>query len=190
MKRLGWLIFGALALWGCKRADPKETQMSGEPSRAAAAPSEPPIAAPSEPPIAAPETIPSPGAAPAAAAAAGEPRAKDTSYDLALVQPAEGAAGAAMVASVKVTPGKGYKVNEDYPTKLTLEATDGVASTKQTLGKSDAAAFDKHQLVFDVKLTPARAGEFTVRGKLSFAVCTDATCDPKTETIAINLRAK
>lgn len=180
MKRLGWLIFGALALWGCKRADPKETQMSGEPSRTAAAPSEPPIAAP--------ETIPSPGAAPAAAA--GEPRAKDTSYDLALVQPAEGAAGAAMVASVKVTPGKGYKVNEDYPTKLTLEATDGVASTKQTLGKSDAAAFDKHQLVFDVKLTPARAGEFTVRGKLSFAVCTDATCDPKTETIAINLRAK
>lgn len=162
--------------------------MSGEPSRPAAAPSEPPIAAPSEPPIAALETVPQPGAA--APAVASEPRAKDTSYDLALAQPAEGSAGAVMVASVKVTPGKGYKVNEDYPTKLTLEATDGVSALKQTLGKSDAAAFDKHQLVFDVKLTPARAGDFTVRGKLSFAVCTDATCDPKSETIAINLRAK
>lgn len=160
--------------------------MSGEPSRVAA-PSEPPIAAPSEPPIAAPETVPASGTeAPATA----EPRVKDTSYDLALAQPAEGAAGAVMVASVKITPGKGYKVNEDYPTKLTLEATDGVAAAKQALGKSDAAAFDKHQLVFDVKLTPARAGDFTVRGKLSFAVCTDATCDPKSETIAINLRAK
>lgn len=154
--------------------------MSGEPSRTAAAPSEPPIAAP--------ETIPPPGTD--APAGAGEPRAKDTTYDVALVQPAEGAAGSVMVANVKVTPGKGYKVNEDYPTKLTLEATDGVTAAKQSLGKADAAAFDKHQLVFAVKLTPARAGEFTVRGKLSFAVCTDATCDPKSETIAINLRAK
>ena len=188
MKRLAWLLpLPLLALVMCKRADPKETQMSGEAARPAAAlPAEPPIAPPGE-------KIPMPGEAVAPApapAGATTAAAKDTSYDLVVQAPAEAAAGSAVVANVKVTPGKGYKVNEEYPTKLSLEATDGVTTGKQVLAKADAAAFDKHQLAFDVKLTPTRAGEFTVRGKLTFAVCTDATCDPKTEAIAINLRAK
>jgi hypothetical protein len=198
MKLPVWtLSFALLAVAGCKRANPKETQMSGEPSRPAVAQvAEPPIAAPGEK-IAAPgekiaapgETLPSPaGTDPAPLAAA--PAAKDTSYNLVLQVPAEAATGKVTVANVKVTPGKGYKVNEEYPTKLTLEATDGVTIAKPVMAKADAAAFDKHQLAFDVKLTPTRAGTFTVRGKLSFAVCTDATCDPKSDTVAISLNAK
>ncbi len=168
--------------------------MSGETRTAATEPaSEPPIAPPAAGGAVVEDKIPMPGdtalaaaAGPAAAPAAG----KDPSYDLALQVPSEGRTGQPVVANVRVTPGKGYKVNEEYPTKLTLEATDGVTAAKQVLAKADAATFDKHQLVFDVKLTPTRSGDFVVRGKLSFAVCTDATCDPKTEQIAINLRAK
>jgi hypothetical protein len=165
----------------CKRADPKETQMAGEsPRSGATALAEPPIAAPGE-------RIPMPGEG----SRDGEnPAAKDTSFQVALQVPAEATAGAVTVANVRVTPGAGYKVNQEYPTKLTLEATAGVATAKTVMLKADAAAFDDHQLAFDVKLTPAQAGTYTVRGTLSFAVCTTATCDPKTEKIAINLVAK
>jgi hypothetical protein len=81
-------------------------------------------------------------------------------------------------------------VNQEYPTKLTLQPTEGVTTAKAVLLKADAAKFDDHQLSFNVKLTPTKAGAYTINGTLAFAVCTDATCDPKTEKIAINLVAK
>ncbi len=185
MKHLGWassLLLIATVAGGCKRADPKGAQMAGEPSRPiATTTAEPPIAAPGE-------TIPMPGTL----VAAGDPKpaAKDPSYAVALEVPADVASAKEAVASVKVTPGAGYKMNHEYPTKLTLQPVDGVTAAKAVLLKADAAKFDDHQLAFDVKLTPAKAGTYTVLGTLAFAVCTDATCDPKTEKIAINLTAK
>lgn len=186
-KHLGWAFsLVLLATVGCKRADPKETQMAGETPRATEpAAAEPAIAAPgTEPPIAAPGM---PGDSTAAATA---PAGKDSSFSVALEVPADVASGAEAIASVKVLPGAGYKVNEEYPTKLTLQPTEGVTTAKAVLLKGDAAKFDKHELAFNVKLTPAKAGTYTINGTLAFAVCTDATCDPKTEKIAINLVAK
>ena len=204
-KNLGWalspsslaslaLMAGLASAAGCKRADPKETQMAGEAARpdqtATTEPAEPPIAAPGAAPgAAAPERIAMPGDA-TAGAAAGAAAGKDTSFSVALEVPANVASGAEAVASVKVTPGAGYKVNEEYPTKLTLQPTEGVTTAKAVLLKADAAKFDKHELAFNVKLTAAKAGTYTVNGTLAFAVCTDATCDPKTEKIASNLVAK
>jgi hypothetical protein len=188
-KHLGWAAsLVLLATVGCKRADPKETQMAGETPRATEpAAAEPPIAPPStEPPIAAPGKPGDSAAATAPTAAAG----KDSSFSVALEVPADVASGAEAIASVKVLPGAGYKVNEEYPTKLTLQPTEGVTTAKAVLLKGDAAKFDKHELAFNVKLTPAKAGTYTINGTLAFAVCTDATCDPKTEKIAINLVAK
>lgn len=163
--------------------------MAGEPTRPTAAQ---PLPA-SEPPIAAPgaERIAAPGET--TGLAAGEPTAggaKDTSYAVSLDIPADAASGKEIVAKVKVTPGSGYKMNQEYPTKLTVQPTDGVTAAKAVLQKGDAAKFDNHELAFDVKLTPAKAGTYTVNGTLAFAVCTEATCDPKTEKIAINLVAK
>jgi hypothetical protein len=197
MKHLGWACSLVLALLttgttgACKRADPKDSQMSGEAAKPATeAPIEAPIAAPSEAPIAAPgERIPMLGEN-AGTAAQPAAAAKDTSFAVTLEQPADVAGGAEAVATVKVTPGAGYKMNHEYPTKLTLAATEGVTPAKSPLLKADAAKFSDHELAFAVKLTPAKAGAYTVNGTLSFAVCTDATCDPKTEKIAINVVAK
>jgi hypothetical protein len=186
MKLFACALCAALAAGiGCKRADPKETQMSGErPAPAAPEPlNEAPIAAPGE-------RIPTVGEIGLKGAPAESGKTKDTSFQVALTVPPDGASGSVMVANVKVTPGEGYKVNEEFPTKLTLEPLDGVSTAKPVLLKADASAFDKHQLAFDVKLTPTRAGNYTVRGTLAFAVCTEATCDPKSEKIAINLVAK
>jgi hypothetical protein len=124
---------------------------------------------------------------PGAPAIAGGP---DSSFKVAVEVPAGVAAGAEAVAKVTVTPGEGYKVNEEYPSRLTLEAPTGVTLAKLVLEKEDAQALDKHQLAFAVKLTPGQAGSYKINGSLKFAVCTTSTCDPKKQAIAIDVVAK
>ncbi|MBA2544045.1 MAG: hypothetical protein H0V17_30660 [Deltaproteobacteria bacterium] len=108
-------------------------------------------------------------------------------------------AGGEAVIKVTVNPGELYKVNTEFPTKLTLENTQGVTIAKAELkagghdkAKGDADVFEEKQLVFAVKLTPAAAGNYTVNGTFKFAVCDKAgsTCLAKKEPIAIQLAAK
>jgi hypothetical protein len=44
--------------------------------------------------------------------------------------------------------------------------------------------------VFAVKATPSASGVYTIPGKIKFAVCTDATCDPKRQDVSIRVAAK
>ncbi|MBP8811250.1 MAG: hypothetical protein KBG48_18760 [Kofleriaceae bacterium] len=104
--------------------------------------------------------------------------------------PAAGAAGAELVARVVVRPGKGFHMNKDYPTKLTLEVPAGVTTAKPVLLPADAEAFDDNQLAFAVKLTPAAAGDYSVPATLKFAVCTESTCNPKKTAVALALKAQ
>lgn len=108
-------------------------------------------------------------------------------------------AGGETTIKVTVTAGDAFKVNTEFPTKLTLENTQGVTIAKAELkagghdkAKGDADVFDEHSLVFAVKLTPAAAGNYTVNGTFKFAVCDKAgsTCLAKKEPIAIQLAAK
>ncbi len=48
----------------------------------------------------------------------------------------------------------------------------------------------KSECRFDVVLTGAEAGKKTVTGNLSFAVCTETTCDPQKATVTIDLTVK
>jgi hypothetical protein len=132
------------------------------------------------------ETAPSKEPAPAPAPA-GE---ADASFQLTVEQPAPVAAGAPATLRVRVTPGTGYKMNAEFPTKLTLEPPAGVTLDKTSLALADAEKFDDHQLAFAVKATAASAGSYTVSGKIKFAVCTDATCDPKKRNISFTVAAK
>lgn len=104
--------------------------------------------------------------------------------------PAAGAAGGELVARVVVRPGKGFHMNKDYPTKLTLEVPAGVTTAKPVLLPADAEAFDDNQLAFAVKLTPAAAGDYSVPATLKFAVCTESTCNPKKTAVALALKAQ
>jgi hypothetical protein len=116
---------------------------------------------------------------------------------LAIELPADAKAGAEAVAKVTVTPGAGYHVNTEYPTKLTLTSTQGVTLAKEKFvagghdnAKGDADALDEKQLAFAVKLTPAASGSYTINGDFKFAVCDASQCLPKRETIAITIAAK
>jgi len=147
-----------------------------------------------EPAAAAPVAPASPDERAALPAGKDDTKAKDdkpdSSFQLSVEQPGEVAAGGEAVMRVRVTPGTGYKMNDEFPTKLTLEPPAGVKLAKTTLALSDAEKFDAHQLVFAVKATPEAAGTYTIGGKLKFAVCTDATCDPKKRDIAFAVTAR
>ena len=107
----------------------------------------------------------------------------DTSYAVA-VSPVAGAAGAPVMAKVSVTPGAGYKMNKDDPTKLTVTPAGGVTAA------APVQKLDEHELTFEVPLTASAAGSYQVPAELKFAVCTATTCDPKKQQVAIDLTAK
>jgi hypothetical protein len=118
---------------------------------------------------------------------------------LAIEAPADAKANAETTAKVIVTAGKEFKVNVEFPTKLTLENAQGVTIAKAELkagghdkSKGDADVFDEQSLVFAVKLTPTAAGNHTINGTFKFAVCDKAgsTCLAKKERIAIQVAAK
>jgi hypothetical protein len=118
---------------------------------------------------------------------------------LAIEVPADAKANAETIAKITVTASSTYKVNTEFPTKLTLETTSGVQLAKVELkagghdkAKGDADVFDEHELVFAVKLTPAASGSYTINGSFKFAVCDKAgsTCLAKKEPIAIQVAAK
>ena len=93
------------------------------------------------------------------------------------------------VATVHVSPASGYKINLDYPTKLTLNTADGITLEKTKLVKADGKV-DAKGVDFSVNYTPARAGKGTITGELKFAVCSEKDCIPQVETISINVDAK
>jgi hypothetical protein len=118
---------------------------------------------------------------------------------LAIEAPADAKANTEATAKVIVTAGKEFKVNVEFPTKLTLENAQGVTIAKAELkagghdkAKGDADVFDEQSLVFAVKLTPTAAGNHTINGTFKFAVCDKAgsTCLAKKERIAIQVAAK
>lgn len=116
---------------------------------------------------------------------------------LAVIAPADAKAGAEAVAKITVTPGTGYHVNTEFPTKLTLEAPEGVTLAKAEFkaggadkNKGDADIFEEQSLELGIKLTAAKSGNYTINGTFKFAVCDKDSCRPKKEAIAIQVAAK
>lgn len=183
---LGVSLVAGLALAACSKKTDSNQQSSAMPGDLKAMPVDP---------------------SPAGGGAAGEAKGGDDSRfrlkpeegQLAVEPPAEATAGAETTASIVVTPGAAYKVNVEFPTKLTLESPQGVTLAKaelkaggQNKEKGDADVFDESKLTFTVKLTPAAAGQHTIKGSFKFAVCDKAgsTCLAKKEPIAIQVAAK
>lgn len=184
------LAAGALAaLAGCSKSAGNQDPIKSAPAPSAAETER--IAAPGE-------VIAAPGGARAGGDIANDPAfrlsAEEGSVAVEVAPPA--APGAETTAKIVVTPGPKYKVNVEYPTKLTLDAAPGVTLAKAAFtaggadkAKGDADQFDEKQLTFSVKLTPTAAGTYTVNGTFKFAVCDKDQCLPKKEPIAIQVAA-
>jgi hypothetical protein len=170
------LALGALLVvssGNCSKSDPRPTD-TAPPHSGARAPAEG---------GARPEGVARAGGAPGAATA-------DDSFQLTAQQAAPTAAGGEAIARLVVQPGAGYKMNKEFPTKLTLEPPAGVTIDKTVFEPADAEHFSEKELAFAVKMSAPAAGEYTIPGTIKFAVCTDSTCDPKKQKVALVLKAQ
>ena len=112
---------------------------------------------------------------------------------LAIELPATTAPGVEATAHLRLTANRGYEINEKFHYKLTLEPTPGVTLPKTvfTGAAHDAERLDGHELAIAMKLTPDKPGDYTVRGRLSFAVCKiDSQCLPRSMPIAVQVAAR
>lgn len=119
----------------------------------------------------------------AAKAAEGTGQA-DTSYSVNVDAPTSLAQGSEGVVRVNVTPGTGWKMNKEFPTKLQVTAPAGVTVVKDQQSVDDAEKFGDKGATFAVTFKADSPGQKAFEADFKFAVCTDATCDPKRQKLA------
>lgn len=177
-----------LAAAGCKkeRAEATPAAAAGssgaEPETIVAAP-----ATPSQPAAAAPsgDVVALGGDGKAVVVATGGKKVADTPwYTITLAAPAEVGKGAQGTAVLEVTPKKGWKLNKEFPTKLTVAEPAGVKVSKKEQTVADAVAFAEKAARWQVQFQADSSGGKDFTGLLKFAVCTDTSCDPKKEALA------
>ena len=103
------------------------------------------------------------------------------------------APGVETTARVRVTAKPGFEINEKFHYKLTLEPTPGVTLPKTVFTEAahDAERLDSRELAIVMKLTADEPGDYTIHGKLDFAVCKiDSQCLPKTVPVAVQVAAR
>ncbi|MCC6746489.1 MAG: hypothetical protein IT371_02460 [Deltaproteobacteria bacterium] len=136
------------------------------------------------------KTSASPSSAPGAVAApvvpAGGGGAKETAsamYEVKLDPPAATAVGQAAVATVRLLPKGGYKVNLEYPIKLTVTGPAAATPARLELVGKDAARFDKTEAQFKPSVKLGAAGAHAFKATFKFSVCTDKQCELKSEEL-------
>ncbi len=94
-------------------------------------------------------------------------------------------------AKVKMVPKGEWHMNMEFPTSLTLTASEDIRLAAKKLKAGDAKLIDEHKgAEFAVEFTPTKAGKGTVDAKLKFAICIESACSPVTEKMKINFEAK
>lgn len=105
------------------------------------------------------------------------------SYALQVKDPSPVSPGAASIAEVSVTPKGEYKMNLEFPMKLSIKAPAGAAPRALEMKAKDAAKLTEAQLLLRPQLKLEAAGKHQVQGTLRFSVCTKKQCEVKTEQV-------
>lgn len=105
------------------------------------------------------------------------------SYAIQVKGPPRVAPGAPSIAEVSVTPKGEYKMNLDFPMKLSIKAPAGAAPRALEMKAKDAAKFTEAVLLLRPQLKLQAAGKHQVQGALRFSVCTKKQCEVKTEQV-------
>lgn len=75
--------------------------------------------------------------------------------------------------TLRVEPGSGFKINEEFPWQLQVE--------ERSLGSADALRFDEDAVEMSLAVPESASG--AVEGQLRFSVCNDTTCLTPRETV-------
>ena len=89
-----------------------------------------------------------------------------------------------------VEPKSGYKMNNEFPTKLVLNCGSALSLPKGEWKIDDASEWDEKHGAFSVALQSKKAGQHSCKGQFNFAVCTESTCDPKRAAFEFALQSK
>ena len=105
-------------------------------------------------------------------------------YRLEIKAPAKAQVGQEARTEIVVTPGAGYKINVEYPAKLTLsKVPEGTKVASTTITKSKMNV-EKTRLVVPVAFTPEGPGAKQFEGELRFSVCNPESCQMPRETVS------
>ncbi len=111
-------------------------------------------------------------------------------YTLKATMPSSVSVGKESVISISLIPKTGWKINQEFPTKLKIVAPGGTSIKSATQSAKDAKTFSTKKAEFNVSFSATSAGVKNFTGKMRFAMCTDATCDPKSADIKWTLVAQ
>ncbi len=105
-------------------------------------------------------------------------------YKLMLAAPPKVSKGAEATVTLEVLPKEGWKLNKEFPTKLTIVPPAGVKVKKAEQTVADAVAFAEKSGKWSVEFQADSSGGKDFTGTIKFAVCTETSCDPKKEQLA------
>jgi len=83
-----------------------------------------------------------------------------------------------------------FKVNENYPHKLTLDTpAKSVSLSKTHWKKKDVQFKGTKQFFFEIPVTASKAGTYPMVGKIQLSVCNASTCVIKKKTLSFPIKA-
>jgi hypothetical protein len=78
---------------------------------------------------------------------------------------------------VELSPGSGYKWNDEYPTKFSLTAPEGLTLGKEAFSaKKKEVEISTRAASISVPVTFKEAGSLAIKFKGSFSVCNETSC--------------
>jgi hypothetical protein len=91
---------------------------------------------------------------------------------------------------IEILPTDGYEMEVEAPInlKFATENYPDLIFDKVSFSKKDLN--DIKRPVFSGKITPKKAGEYNIKGELSFVVCTSTICEPKKTDINLHIKAE
>lgn len=129
---------------------------------------------------AAPASEPGGGPAPAA-------RFDEAAFSLSIEPQGAYSAGKLGTVAVRLNAKGPHHINQEYPHKLKLKATDGVTYAQAVIGR-DAMKIDNSQAQFSVPFTPNRSGKITVGGEFAFSLCTADRCLMEKRPLSLDIQ--
>lgn len=112
-------------------------------------------------------------------------------YKLDVKAPASAKKGEKATTKVHFEGTNKFHLNQEYPTKLTIEAPAGVKVDKDKQLKADAVKFAEGGADFDIAFTASEPGKKSFKGELKFAICLEKeACKPVSEKVAFDVDVK
>lgn len=200
-----YVALASLALFACKKDEAAAERAASPAPAEAEAPADPASGTKTDAPSATPERDPRLGAAAPGAAndkqvvalggggkakvmpVGGKTVADTPTYTVTLAAPAKVGKGSQGTVTLEILPKEGWKLNKEFPTKLTVNEPAGVKVKKKEQTVADAVAFADKSGKWAVEFQADSPGAKDFTGQVKFAVCTETSCDPKKEQLAFNV---